>query len=667
MSLVSRIRRIGPALVGLYSVLGLAPAQVTQIRKLVGAGAVGPAEQGYSVGLSADGNIAIVGGQSDNLFVGAAWIFRRIDGEWQQSGAKLIGSGYEGRIPLQGSSVGLSADGNTAIVGGIGDRDYVGAAWIFARSGTRWEQQGSKLVGTAAVGQSLQGVSVALSADGNTAIVGGHGDNRGIGAAWVFTRSAGEWRQQAKLFAEGVTGNVRQGVSVALSADGNTALIGGPGGSAAWVYLRTGGTWKEQRKLVGISGPNTRPSSQGASVALSADGDTAIVGGPTTQTGGPVTGAAWVFSHSSGVWNQQGSNLVGTGWAGLSNQGSSVALSRSGDVALVGAAGDSGSGTGTGAAWIYRRKDGIWSQQGGKIVGSGVLGGVAYQGKSVALSEDGTVAILGGHGDDAKAGAAWVFSVSAPPAPVTPVIATNGVVNGASFLPEIAPGAWVTIRGSNLSVTTRTWNSFDFPLASRNLPTQLDCVSVSINGKPASVYFISPSQLNVLAPDESSLGPASVQVAITPLVTWLVQGNSNVVTVSETALSPALFTFGNECTKYVAAVRVDRAYIAPPNCVTGATTAPAKPGDTILLFGTGFGPTTPPTQSGRIVDPAPLTNQVSIRIGELVAEQSFAGIVAPGLYQFNVVIPNVGDGDNAVRAEINGRHSQTNAFLYVQR
>jgi hypothetical protein len=90
----------------------------------------------------------------------------------------------------------MPADGNTAIVGGGADNGNVGAAWVYTRSGGVWNQQ-AKLVGTGAVGPNVdQGYSVALSSDGNTAIIGGRGDNNGVGAAWVFTRSGGVWTQQ---------------------------------------------------------------------------------------------------------------------------------------------------------------------------------------------------------------------------------------------------------------------------------------------------------------------------------------------------------------------------------------------------------------------------------------------------------------------------------------
>src|SRR5439155_884169 len=145
------------------------------------------ANQGSSVSLSADGNTAIVGGEGGSS--GAAWVWTRSGGVWTQQGTKLVGSGAMGTAD-QGQSVSLSADGNTAIVGGLGDNGFVGAAWVWTRSGGVWTQQGTKLVGAGAAGTAFQGWSVSLSADGNTAIVGGLADNGFAGAAWVFAASA---------------------------------------------------------------------------------------------------------------------------------------------------------------------------------------------------------------------------------------------------------------------------------------------------------------------------------------------------------------------------------------------------------------------------------------------------------------------------------------------
>jgi hypothetical protein len=119
------------------------------------------------------------------------WVFTRSGTTWTQQGPKLVGTGATGHAS-QGWSVALSGDGNTALVGGDGDNGYVGAAWVFTRSGTTWTQQGRKLVGTGATGgDAEQGFSLGLSSDGNTALIGGPGDNDNMGAVWVFaTRQA---------------------------------------------------------------------------------------------------------------------------------------------------------------------------------------------------------------------------------------------------------------------------------------------------------------------------------------------------------------------------------------------------------------------------------------------------------------------------------------------
>jgi hypothetical protein len=124
----------------------------------------------------------------DDAGVGAAWVFTRSNGVWSQQSSKLVGSGAVGKSEL-GSSVTLSADGNTAIVGGWGDNAGVGASWVFTRSNGVWSQQSSKLVGGGAVGPAHQGGFVALSSDGNTAILGWPEDDAGVGAAWVVERS----------------------------------------------------------------------------------------------------------------------------------------------------------------------------------------------------------------------------------------------------------------------------------------------------------------------------------------------------------------------------------------------------------------------------------------------------------------------------------------------
>jgi hypothetical protein len=399
-----------------------ATAQFTQQgAKLVGSGAISTsngAAQGTSVAISADGNTVLVGGEGDDASSGAAWVFTRTNGVWSQQGSKLVGTGAIGAAE-QGYSVAISSDGNTALVGGPDDNGNAGAAWVFTRSNGTWSQQGSKLVGTGAVGNAFQGWSVALSDDGNTAVVGGPGDGGG-GAAWIFTRSGGVWSQQgSKLVGTGAAGGADQGRSVALSGDGNTAILGGPydnltcspctSTGAAWVFTRSAAVWSQQgSKLVGTN--SVGGAQQGWSVALSEDGNTAAVGGNLDGNG---IGAAWVFIRSGGVWSQQGSKLVGSGIGGnYPQEGYSVALSENGNAAVLGGPSDTNP-AGEGAVWVFSRSSGIWSQDGNKLVGNG-QGEVAELGTAVALSGDGNTIIAGGPVDNSNVGAAWLFNRTVP-------------------------------------------------------------------------------------------------------------------------------------------------------------------------------------------------------------------------------------------------------------
>ena len=364
--------------------------------------------------------------------IGMLFLAHAAAAQFTQQGSKLVGTGADGAAQ-QGTSVAISADGTTAVVGGRLDAGFRGAAWVFTRSGGVWSQQGSKLVGTDAVGTAQQGYSVAISADGNTAIIGGPFDNPDLGAAWVFTRSGGVWSQQgSKLVGTGAVGAAQQGYSVAISGDGNTAIVGGYGDNsnagAAWVFTRSGGVWSQQGgKLVGTGAVGS--AYQGSSVAISADGSTAIIGGLYDNS---EAGAAWVFTRSGGVWSQQGGKLVGTGGVGIPTQGWSVAMSSDGNTGIVGGAWDNSQ---AGAAWVFTRSGGVWSQQGSKLVGSDAVG-TALQGVSVAISGDGSTAIVGGYRDNSQAGAAWVFSASTFSAWL-PVAAHNPGLKGSQWRSDL--------------------------------------------------------------------------------------------------------------------------------------------------------------------------------------------------------------------------------------
>jgi uncharacterized protein (TIGR03437 family) len=235
-----------------------------------------------------------------------------------------------------------------------------------------------------------------------------------------------------------------------------------------------------------------------------------------------------------------------------------------------------------------------------------------------------------------------------------PVIAA--VVNAASSQTGFASATWVSIFGANLSSTTYTWQSSDF--VNGALPTSLNGVSVTINGIPAYVGYISPTQVNVLAPDDSTTG--AVQVQLTSA-----QQQSNGFTAQKGAFAPAFFLIG--AGPYVAAQHADYTLVGSANLIPGVNTRPAAPGETIQIYGAGFGPANPPLPTGQLIStPSALANQAQVTIGGMAAPVVYAGLVGPGLYQINVTVPNLPNGDASLSASIGGAQSQTGVLITVQ-
>ena len=142
-------------------------------------------------------------------------------------------------------------------------------------------------------------------------------------------------------------------------------------------------------------------------------------------------------------------------------------------------------------------------------------------------------------------------------------------------------------------------------------------------------------------------------------------GTSDPVSVDVQSLMPGFFELAQD---YVVAVRADGAHIGPAGLIDGLTTVPTQPGDRVLLYGTGFGPTNPAAPSGEVFQgPLPLANAVTIRIHTTVVTTEFAGLTSPGLYQFNVTIPQLADGDYPVTAEIGGVRTQKIGRIRIER
>lgn len=230
------------------------------------------------------------------------------------------------------------------------------------------------------------------------------------------------------------------------------------------------------------------------------------------------------------------------------------------------------------------------------------------------------------------------------------------VANAGSESATIAPNTWVEIKGLNLAPNgdARTWQGSDF--VNNQMPTQLDGVSVTVNGKSAYVYYISPTQVNILTPPDAMSGP--VQVAVTN------NGRTGAAyTAPAQATLPAFFVFDGT---HVAAQHTTGSLLGPTTLYPGSTT-PARPGETVMLYATGFGPTSAPVVSGSTAQSGGLSPLPVIKIGGTTATVSFAGLVSPGEFQFNVVVPaSLADGEQPITATYNGLTTPMGTVIAVQ-
>ncbi|HEX3743369.1 MAG TPA: FG-GAP-like repeat-containing protein [Bryobacteraceae bacterium] len=247
----------------------------------------------------------------------------------------------------------------------------------------------------------------------------------------------------------------------------------------------------------------------------------------------------------------------------------------------------------------------------------------------------------------------WVDKEIIAPAPTITLVA-----NAEGGVTTIAPNTWVEIKGSNLGPAgdTRTWMSSDF--AGSQMPTNLDGVSVTVNGVPSYIYYISPTQVNILVPPNAISGSVPVQVSNNGAISasFMVQARAD---------SPSFFVFGGG--PYIAATHANGSYIGPTSLYPGLTT-PAQPGETIVMYANGFGSTSSTVVSGSETQSGTLSPLPAITIGGVPAKVTFAGLnVTPGEFQFNVIVPSsLGNGDQATIATYNGMTTQAGTLITVQ-
>jgi uncharacterized protein (TIGR03437 family) len=237
------------------------------------------------------------------------------------------------------------------------------------------------------------------------------------------------------------------------------------------------------------------------------------------------------------------------------------------------------------------------------------------------------------------------------------VISATGVLNGASFQPGISPDSWMTVSGTNLSAKTDTWAN---SIVNGALPTTLDGVSVSVGGQPAYIEYVSATQINAVAPN--------VPAGLVPVIVTTANGTSAAVNAQLTAEQPAFFQWGN----YAVATHQDYTYAVKNGTFAGTTTVPAAPGDVIILWATGFGPTSPSAPAGAQTPSTTTYNTatpVTVKIGTQSATV-YGAALAPGyagLYQVAIQIPaGLANGDYPVVATISGVQSPVTTLITVQ-
>lgn len=236
-----------------------------------------------------------------------------------------------------------------------------------------------------------------------------------------------------------------------------------------------------------------------------------------------------------------------------------------------------------------------------------------------------------------------------------PAINSSGVVNGASFQPGVVPNSWITIQGTNFTSTTDTWAN---AISGGKLPTVLDGLGVKVGGQDAYVYYISPTQINVLAPN---VGTGSMSVTVSNA-----NGTSAAATATSTTVSPAFFLWPNNqpvATHSADSSGTSSAWAVKNGTFTGVTNTPAKPGEAIILWGTGFGPTSPAAPIGVQIPSGTIyytADPVTVTINGAPAPV-YATALSPGfagLYQVVVTVPsNLANGDYPLIATINGAPS----------
>ena len=312
----------------------------------------------FGVSMAADDDTLVVGAQFADTHgedAGMAYVFERRNASWRQVGVLAASDA------AAGDQFGLtvSVSGETIVVGArLADSraSDTGAAYVFGRKNGTWHQVGKLVASDAASGDIFGRVSVdqdamVLSADLN--------DDRGsnAGKAYAFEKRGGVWDEVARLTASDGAAGDEFGISLALK--GGTAVFGalgsgGDGSGAAYVFERRDGRWAQLARLTASDAARR----QGFGFSVAVGHDTIVVGAPNHSSAGESTGAAYVFERRVGEWTQA-AKLTASDAAPLTGFGSTVAIN--GNTIVIGML-FNGGGKRAGAAYVFERHAGTWSE-----------------------------------------------------------------------------------------------------------------------------------------------------------------------------------------------------------------------------------------------------------------------------------------------------------------
>jgi uncharacterized protein (TIGR03437 family) len=501
-----------------------------------------------------------------------------------------------------------SAHSQIVIFGGANIPGALNETWVW--DGSNWTQ---KFPATSPPARFYAAMAYD-SAHGQIVLFGGDtGINTGFNDTWVWDGT--NWTE--KFPATNPVG--RYGHAMAYdSAHGQVVLFGGTtgglGGLLADTWVWDGSTWTKKTPLT------SPPAVLLPAMAYDSAHSQAVLFGGNSSSG--VLTGTWIWDGAA--WTQKTAQT-----SPPSRYGAMLDYdSAHSEIVLFGGTNSVNLLNDT---WFWNGS--AWTQQMSQnSPPARAVSAMAYD------STNGVSVIFGGN-NNGYSNDTWTLNSGPLPILVTQVVSASDF-GGFS---TVAPGSWVEIHGTNLAPDTRSWLGSDF--TGNNAPTSLDGVKVTAGGQAAFVEYISPTQVNAQLPSNVPTGGA-VQLTVNNGTSTSAPVNITVSATEPGLLAPASFLIGGK--QYVVAQFTDGTYVLPTGAIAGVASRPAKPGESIVIYGVGFGSVTPSIPAGQIVT---VSNQVSapfaLLFGQTQAQLPYSGL-APnfvGLYQFNVVVPAVPDNN----------------------